>query len=128
MPATETQRCSSKDGNEVLPIARKQFCRIKGGTSMTGQPPSTSQSNPQQPSSNQNVAQNFETNERQVQRVSAGSQTNVIQGERNLLINTVLVLLGRQEPDSVRQIQRPITEQLMLEQVKNEVATRLNQS
>ncbi len=95
---------------------------------MTGQPPSTSQSNPQQPSSNQNVAQNFETNERQVQRVSAGSQTNVIQGERNLLINTVLVLLGRQEPDSVRQIQRPITEQLMLEQVKNEVATRLNQS
>ena len=82
----------------------------------------------QQPSSSQNVRQDIGTNEGQAQNVGAGRDANVIQGQNNLLINTLNVLLGRQEAIVQKQIQRPKTEQLMLGQVRNEVLARLNQS
>ncbi len=95
---------------------------------MTDKTPDSEERKSQQSSSSQNVRQDIGTYEGQAQAVGAGRDANVIQGQNNLLINTLNVLLGRQEAASQAQIQRPKTEQLMLKQVKNEVAARFNQS
>ncbi|MDJ0713882.1 MAG: NACHT domain-containing protein [Prochloraceae cyanobacterium] len=90
---------------------------------MSNFPPDSEESNSQQPSSSQNIRQDIGTNEGQAQAVGAGRDANVIQGRWNLIFN-----LFRQEPVSGIRTTRSKTEQLMLDQVKNEVAARLNQS